>query len=498
MKLRSGELEDNKFFVVNYLLYTDLKVTADLQSSFYAGYCMYTSLLRESEKRKGYVKKHPDYIKAINLYKEAHAAKDQESKSKLKKQASILFQNARDASGFYVRKSAKAGKNNSLEQYAAKLRKESKWIVPQINALTCNELANRAFDASNKSLVNHVKVRFPKSKEFNCLQGKSNSIRLIMDNGSFYICWMGLKIPLVENKKDEYHNLVRSLFINDSSPIKTNTRILILRNSNSIKTNTRILRKISKNEPRFFVQLTIAGNPPKKNRKFGTGAIGVDAGTKKVAYFCEDGNYGTIDLCKSLKDNKKEIRRISRCLNRQIRANNPGCFDEKGKCIKKIKVFSEKYKKNRSKLNELYRKQTKLKSSIQGQSINKLRSMGDVLKVEDVNYSKWKERKKTKEGSKRMFGRSMQKSGVGGFMKKLENKFDKVIKINTYLTKFSQTCPNCKKQEKKTLSDRIHSCECGFEFDRDLTSALLALVTNNNGETWDHEKASKIIENLSK
>ncbi|MEL4894236.1 transposase, partial [Crocosphaera sp. Alani8] len=36
----------------------------------------------------------------------------------------------------------------------------------------------------------------------------------------------------------------------------------------------------------------------------------------------------------------------------------------------------------------------------------------------------------------------------------------------------SQTCPNCRAEVRKTLSDRVHNCpECGYQCDRDVASA---------------------------
>ena len=36
----------------------------------------------------------------------------------------------------------------------------------------------------------------------------------------------------------------------------------------------------------------------------------------------------------------------------------------------------------------------------------------------------------------------------------------------------TQLCPNCEKKNKLKLSERVYSCECGYNEDRDLKSAM--------------------------
>ncbi len=41
----------------------------------------------------------------------------------------------------------------------------------------------------------------------------------------------------------------------------------------------------------------------------------------------------------------------------------------------------------------------------------------------------------------------------------------------------SQTCPNCRLEVRKELSERVHSCpECGYQVDRDIASAQELLL----------------------
>ncbi len=49
------------------------------------------------------------------------------------------------------------------------------------------------------------------------------------------------------------------------------------------------------------------------------------------------------------------------------------------------------------------------------------------------------------------------------------------IEVPTKKLKPSQTCPNCGHQKKKELSERIHSCQCGYTCDRDVAAAIVML-----------------------
>jgi putative transposase len=47
----------------------------------------------------------------------------------------------------------------------------------------------------------------------------------------------------------------------------------------------------------------------------------------------------------------------------------------------------------------------------------------------------------------------------------------KVIKVDPKYT--SQECPNCRALEKKSLSERVHRCDCGLTIGRDHAAAFV-------------------------
>lgn len=92
----------------------------------------------------------------------------------------------------------------------------------------------------------------------------------------------------------------------------------------------------------------------------------------------------------------------------------------------------------------------------------------DFIVFEDLNIVKMKEEKKKK------FGKSVQDAAWNQLVLhttyKAENAGKRVVLVNPAYT--SQTCSNCGKIKKKSLSERWHNCECGLSIDRDENAAI--------------------------
>ena len=75
------------------------------------------------------------------------------------------------------------------------------------------------------------------------------------------------------------------------------------------------------------------------------------------------------------------------------------------------------------------------------------------------------------------FGKSITDAGWSSFIAFMEYKADSfgsaVVRAEAKGT--SQTCPECGNIVKKELSERWHSCECGYEAPRDVASARVIL-----------------------
>jgi hypothetical protein len=96
--------------------------------------------------------------------------------------------------------------------------------------------------------------------------------------------------------------------------------------------------------------------------------------------------------------------------------------------------------------------------------------------------SKWKE-----FPSKQQIGYKAPGEFQSLLVRKAESAGGRVDKFSCQNTKLSQTCI-CGKVEKKSLSQRIHKCECGVEVKRDVLSAFLA-----RSVTDDHLIMSSVL-----
>lgn len=85
-----------------------------------------------------------------------------------------------------------------------------------------------------------------------------------------------------------------------------------------------------------------------------------------------------------------------------------------------------------------------------------------------------------KGGSKKAgLNRAILDVGMRGILLKLVYKAEeagtRLVEVPVSKFKPSQTCPICLRQEKKQLSQRIHSCPCGCEMPRDQAAAQVLL-----------------------
>ncbi len=228
---------------------------------------------------------------------------------------------------------------------------------------------------------------------------------------------------------------------------------------------------------KWYASITVNCEP--LPRELGTGAIGIDFGTKTAAavsngvdgYFIENPRWFQQMLPKIKKASKDKRRK--RAPNRK----------------KKIKA-SRRYKKAQKKVSKLYRKAANQRQNWvhhQAAQISSGNSMVALEKLEVKNMTR-----KAKKGSKR----KRQKAGLnrsildvgwgilkGAIKYKLEEGGGVFVEIPTKTVKPSQTCPKCLHQQKKELDQRTHNCQkCGYIQDRDLAAAeVMILWATNSG-----------------
>ena len=101
-------------------------------------------------------------------------------------------------------------------------------------------------------------------------------------------------------------------------------------------------------------------------------------------------------------------------------------------------------------------------------------------------------------------GKKIQHSGIGGIISDLKHKSHTPLEVNKFFPS-TKLCPNCGNKNHLTLEDRLYQCDCGYELDRDVKSAICIkdeamkqLPAECRKDTPTEISTSAFIEKLSK
>lgn len=326
-------------------------------------------------------------------------------------------------------------------------------------------IAERAFLTVNPaSKVKKKKFKFLRKKELFTLVDNSDG-RSILLKDDHIIYKMG-------------HNIIHSFKIADKY-INENLSYIKVKEITKID----ITKKIIKGKETFWALIIAKGRPLdryiKNNHK-----IGIDVGVSTVAIVGLNGRANTLSLCYS-GNIEKQIKRLSRKLDRQRRANNKSNYNENGTNKRNVRwIYTKAMRKTKSKMAELNRRLAEFRKNNIGQLTNIILEIGSHINMEKLDIHNMSSRK-----SKFKLGRSISKHSPSRLIAELRRKAATCNEFSTYSTKLSSTCI-CGKIKKKELSERVHSCNCGIKFDRDLLSAYLAMfVDNEKLQLGDAQKA---------
>jgi len=204
-------------------------------------------------------------------------------------------------------------------------------------------------------------------------------------------------------------------------------------------------------------------------RETGDGAIGLDFGvTHAVAM--SDGTI--IDAPKFLAKAAKEIKKA----NKEKRRKR--CPNRK----KKIKA-SKGWKRAQNKVSQLTRKVARKRDDWMHQISSNIVSGNSLIATEKLTIKNMTRKAKNcpkRKAQKTGLNRNMLDVGIGMLKSAIEYKVTEAggqyIEIPTQKVKPSQTSPNCGHQQKKELSERVHTClQCGYTADRDVAAAQVML-----------------------
>ncbi|MEH2361691.1 RNA-guided endonuclease InsQ/TnpB family protein [Nostoc sp.] len=203
-------------------------------------------------------------------------------------------------------------------------------------------------------------------------------------------------------------------------------------------------------------------------RETGVNAIGLDFGCL-TAVACSDG--AVVENPRYLAATQTKIKIASKSKRRKTKPD----------LKKKIKA-SSRWKKANKKVYILQHKVSAQRQDWVHKVAAEIVSCNSLVATEKLNIKALVH--KAKSGSKRKaqktgLNRSILDVGMGGLRSAIEYKLAEAggvfVEVPTQIVLPSQTCPQCGSQKKKELSERIHSCSCGFTCDRDVAAAQVML-----------------------
>ena len=402
-------------------------------------------------------------------------------------------------------------------------------VFTNLNSVLALKVANRCWLQFEKLMFKSKtkKIKFKKYGFLPSLEGKQaeRCIVLKQKQDKLYINALGESFELKIKNNDIYtKNLLEliKVYINDSENIENINIDRVINGQKPLDTYriifNRIVIKRIRGKFRFYVQILYEGRPWKLDKngnlknKQGTGRVGIDYGTSTIAVVSESKVIykNLAEEANNLKHLERQLKILQRKMDRSRRSTNPDCFNSDGTYKKgtKIKVKSRNYKKILKQFREINRKLSCIKKYEIGRDVNIIRSLGDQIYGEHMNFQGLAKRSKNttinqntgKINKKKRFGKSISNRCPGLMVSTLKNKFGNGYhEVNTWEFKASQYNHITNTCIKKKLSQRIQELDYNGEtitIQRDLYSAFLLMNSNNTLDKPDLNLCNITFENF--
>ena len=402
-------------------------------------------------------------------------------------------------------------------------------IFTNLNSILALKVVDRCWLQFEKLMFKSKtkKIKFKKYGFLPSLEGKQaeKCIILKQKQDKLYINALGESFELKIKNNDIYtKNLLEliKVYMNDSENIENININRVMNDQKPLDTYriifNRIVIKRIRGKFRFYVQILYEGRPWKLDKngnlknKQGTGRIGIDYGTSTIAVVSESKVIykNLAEEANNLKGLERQLKILQRKMDRSRRSTNPNCFNSDGTYKKgtKIKVKSRNYKKILKQFREINRKLSCIKKYEIGRDANIIRSLGDQIYGEHMNFQGLAKRSKNttinqntgKINKKKRFGKSISNRCPGLMVSTLKNKFkDGYHEVNTWEFKASQYNHITNTCIKKKLSQRIQELDYNGEtitIQRDLYSAFLLMNSNNTLDKPDLNLCNITFENF--
>lgn len=402
-------------------------------------------------------------------------------------------------------------------------------IFTNLNSVLALKVVDRCWLQFEKLMFKSKtkKIKFKKYGFLPSLEGKQaeRCIVLKQNVNGLYINTLGESFELKIKNNDIYtKNLLEliKVYINDSENIENINIDRVINGQKPLDTYriifNRIVIKRIRGKFRFYVQILYEGRPWKLDKngnlknKQGTGRVGIDYGTSTIAVVSESKVIykNLAEEANNLKHLERQLKILQRKMDRSRRSTNPDCFNSDGTYKKgtKIKVKSRNYKKLLKQFREINRKLSCIKKYEIGRDANIIRSLGDQVYGEHMNFQGLAKRSKNttvnrntgKINKKKRFGKSISNRCPGLMVSTLKNKFGNGYhEVNTWEFKASQYNHITNTCIKKKLSQRIQKLDYNGEtitIQRDLYSAFLLMNSNNTLDKPDLNLCNITFENF--
>ena len=255
----------------------------------------------------------------------------------------------------------------------------------------------------------------------------------------------------------------------------------------------RVLRKWSKSRYKYYLQITLVGDPAEKPRSIGTGKVGIDIGTQSIAIASENAVH-LWELADQVNDNHKKLLALQRKMDASRRAVNPDNYNPDGTIKHGIRLTwlqSNRYKKLAGQARELQRKNADIRKYQHTCLANYILSLGTQIYVEPMDFRALQRRaKKTTKNArgqfnrKKRFGKSLANKAPAMFLSilsaKLAQYYTSLQKVDKWAFKASQYDHLSQKYNKKKLSQRNFTLSNGDPLQRDLYSAFLIMNADSS------------------
>ena len=402
-------------------------------------------------------------------------------------------------------------------------------IFTNLNSILALKVVDRCWLQFEKLMFKSKtkKIKFKKYGFLPSLEGKQAEKCIILKQNvnGLYINALGESFDLKIKNNDIYiKNLLEliKVYMNDSENIENINIDKVMNGQKPLDTYriifNRIVIKRIRGKFRFYVQILYEGRPWKLDKngnlknKQGTGRIGIDYGTSTIAVVSESKVIykNLAEEANNLKGLERQLKILQRKMDRSRRSTNPNCFNSDGTYKKgtKIKVKSRNYKKILKQFREINRKLSCIKKYEIGRDANIIRSLGDQIYGEHMNFQGLAKRSKNttinqntgKINKKKRFGKSISNRCPGLMVSTLKNKFGNGYhEVNTWEFKASQYNHITNTCIKKKLSQRIQELDYNGEtitIQRDLYSAFLLMNSNDTLDKPDLNLCNITFENF--